>query len=332
MRRARRLRQQQQQNLHFNSNSNSNNINNSLPSTSTGAGRLARLNIYETIGSASSAPHFSRSAGRLDGGFEESQRPLLAGGGDLSSDTHHLNRLSCSTQPIDAQRETPVDEETVEWRPPVDCDETLGRRHPNAHQTTPTTHPMDQSNQSNPYSEIFVPNEHQNQHHLAPGHYQVPLGPQAASLQDELDHLIESKRKRTLMLLRAREAPRASIELTSPIEETPQATTDHPTMLNSADSIERLEDEAQRCRSPALSDYENLHAANRCSTPTATATTNHSPPVDGDVCVQIMANNKGQSVISPSESQNFNTLSQASDILGDLSQEENSIVQQLGEN
>lgn len=148
-------------------------------------------------------------------------------------------------------------------------------------------------------------------------------------IEEELDQMIESKRKRTLLLLRAKEAPRASIELTSPAEEEP-------------DCLHLLGVEG-RARSPAvLSDYENVGdgssqdelqhdsvLANASTDPDVVDRTDQTDLVGGATQVQQRSSGDQLSFVSPSESQNFNTLSIVSDILGDLSQEESSLVQQL---
>lgn len=174
-----------------------------------------------------------------------------------------------------------------------------------------------ESNQTtNPYSEIsepacFGPN--------AAGGYQTP-----ASLKEELGQLIESRRKRTLMLLRAKEAPRASVELTSPTAEEPPPP---PEGLQSLPATPTPGLEGRpRSATPTLSDYENLSHHNL-----------QSGRLLAEVCQQPEPQPQPQPEpedlqpvgVSPSESQNLNTLSLASDVLADLSQEDHSIVQQL---
>lgn len=147
------------------------------------------------------------------------------------------------------------------------------------------------------------------------GHYQVPSQSKltAPTVNDELNQLIETKRKRTLMMLKSKEAPKASFELTSPLEpELPsleRETSHHLTPDDPSD---------QHLPPSDASHYENLHLDG------------HEPDIEApgdDQQVIVVTNN---SVVSPSESQNFQTLSLVSDGLGDLSQEENSLVQQLG--
>lgn len=154
------------------------------------------------------------------------------------------------------------------------------------------------------------------------GHYQVPSRQVTGStVSDELNELIETKRKRTLMMLKAKEAPRASFELVSPVE---------PEHLGPPAPID---EGGPKCGSPSNgSHYENLHLDE------GGAVEEDEQP-DCDRHPQLKADHSNQqvivrdnSVVSPSESQNFNTLSMASDVLGDLSQEESSLVQQLGPN
>lgn len=151
-------------------------------------------------------------------------------------------------------------------------------------------------------------------------------------LNEERNQLIETKRKRTLMLLKAKEAPMASIEITSPIEEVAVIVDIEPQVAQQAEQL-----------SPAsgVSDYENLNLSSKIDPPVATGS---SEVVELEAAAAENINQEQQQqqeapsdpigdasgVISPSESQNFNTLSITSDILGDLSQEENSLVQQLG--
>lgn len=189
----------------------------------------------------------------------------------------------------------------------------------------------------NPYSEILNPTRASpisaklakagnGSEHL----YRAGSSPMPPNLiEEELDQMIESKRKRTLLLLRAREAPRASIEITSPADEEPDCL--------------HLLDVDGRARSPAvLSDYENVGAgssqyelqhdsvlANASTDPEGMDGTDQTGLVDGATQRQQRFSEEQLSFVSPSESQNFNTLSIVSDVLGDLSQEESSLVQQL---
>lgn len=185
---------------------------------------------------------------------------------------------------------------------------------------------------ANPFSEILSPvpstsNQNNNINDPSPSHYQVPTystiqrvpTPLRGFVSDEMENLIETKRKRTLLLLRLKEAPRASIEFTSP-------TTDDDMMLGQG------EGQGLTSTSPmtVLSDYENLNN----DEDDATRPLMDQPLATETVWPEILetASQPGEGVavdISPSEtSQNFNTLSLTSDLL-DLSQEENSLVQQL---
>ena len=131
-------------------------------------------------------------------------------------------------------------------------------------------------------------------------HYQVPIS--AATVSEELNQLIEAKRKRTLMLLRAKEAPRASFELTSPLDS------------EAAGSVEMAMPGGgpEQDASSIVSHYENVGGAGDLR------------PEQHQVVAQVP-----NEVMSPSDSTTLNTLSIVSDALGELSQE-NSLVQQLG--
>lgn len=202
-----------------------------------------------------------------------------------------------------------------------------GRRYPNAHSqdidhshTDHTSKLTNQSNRSaNPYSEIHATTL-AGHACAAPRHYQVPVAPNDDA---ELNQLIETRRKRTLMLLRAKEAPKASVELTSP---------DGPDAPDLAPAPEPgRPGSGSGARSPtSASHYENLSLAQR------EAAEAHEQQVAAPASkpeeLQVAGSTQPEAdlVTSPSESQNCNTLSLVSDVLGDLSQEDNSLVQQLG--
>lgn len=294
---------------------------------------------------------------------------------------------------------------------------------------------------TNPHSEILFTNPasaansrqthtlnyNDDQHH----HYQVPqhssrslsatpydIGTKhpITPLNEELNQLVEAKRKKTLMLLRTKEAPRASIELTSQADDpmlesqpslSPSQSNEIDVKPLSSTSISDLNNGAtnrvaqgpategvSRTVSPVASDYDNLsNHINQlkleqrqqqqfvdmpaCCDNTSTAAHDEAgegnngvdakhdkigdddnvralndmfkrkesktSPEDKKSATKLDAdnpdnfsswmvethNNKDE-LVSPSESsQNFNTLSLVSDILGDLSQEDNSLVQQL---
>lgn len=200
----------------------------------------------------------------------------------------------------------------------------------------------------------------------------------APSINDELNQLIETKRKRTLLLLRAKEAPKASVEQTSSADDDTQMVADNL----SCDGA---------CSPALLSDYENLsnnyldqeegdgegEEAAKCLVQKSSRENHHlsrgeenSPALKKEIETRDMPAMEDQQqqqqqtdsnkwlqnkeevqepskegkdqggckedskatgfVVSPSESQNFNTLSESSDVLADLSQEESSLVQQLG--
>lgn len=234
-------------------------------------------------------------------------------------------------------------------------------------------------------------------------HYQVPQ-PQARSLtstpyhtvtsaitplNEELNQLIEAKRKRTLMLLRAKEAPRASVELTSQTDDPSSHSLEpppQPSLTTGVNDLASCPSEAIRVVSPAASDYDNLSDhikqqqqfvdfVSRSDEPSSDPLATVDDDSGGDDQLEavrntdkidveddnvralnsLFVNRRKQSpddksehadsgpneivsptrdvddVISPSESQNFNTLSLVSDILGDFSQDDNSLVQQLSQ-
>jgi len=292
----------------------------SLPATSVGAksssssAHLARLNIYESIENSPDRrlrANESSSTGRLEP--DECQGLLFGGSQSSNQQLHRCNHQEGQHHDCYSNCDLSFRRRFQE-EPPRDLDEVY------------VDNPLGRRNLTNPYSEItnskptLVPSVTDSAatvsgYDRAPTYAVVHTPSQSrvnttSHVNDEINQLIEIKRKRTLLLLKAKEAPRASIEVTSPIEENPIAVdSDHQ-------SEARL--------SPVLSDYENLSsknldAINRLDNQALEA---KIATYCGDDC--------GAEVVSPSESQNFNTLSIVSDILGDLSQEENSLVQQLG--
>lgn len=176
-------------------------------------------------------------------------------------------------------------------------------------------------------------------------------------LNEELNQLIETKRKRTLMLLMAKEAPRACIEPTSQADEPTLPTAPPASSSSSSESSEidhlppsvsvndLTHSAGTRIMSPIASDYDNLshHISQQQQQQEKFVDMDTSTPLGGDKLGQDHHQDGGlvspdklsniehedEIVVSPSESQNFNTLSLVSDILGDYSQEDNSLVQQL---
>lgn len=190
---------------------------------------------------------------------------------------------------------------------------------------------------SNQYSEIIQKQQQQQQQDSSNryGHYQVPSASFATyskvpSVNDEVNQLIETKRKRTLLLLRAKEAPRASFEQNSSIEE------QSPLMDQNGDGDD--EERADTCSPTVLSEYENLNLTNHINTNNDndgidSAKVNlidgiEEKKVEEKLIPQTQADQLAD-IVSPSESQNFNTLSLVSDVLEDFSQDDNSLVQQL---
>lgn len=198
-----------------------------------------------------------------------------------------------------------------------------------------------QINANATYAAVIHHHHNQRHHH--------PFNPRGApSVNDEVNQIIETKRKRTLLLLKSKEAPKASFEITSPVEETGSlqlqpAPSQLPPQLSSSSSTALFPETAlieQRPNSPtALSDYENV------DTNTTNNLDNTEEPhqkhrsldkLEQDISQDIDQTTirdceEDPSFVSPSESQNFNTLSIVSDILGDLSQEDHSIVNQLSQ-
>lgn len=271
---------------------------------------------------------------------------------------------------------------------------------------------------NNTYSEIITPASATPtpQSHLEPpnkntlpdeetidgSHYQAPAASVAyavvqqsikgaPSVNDERNQLMESKRRRTLMMLRDKEAPRASIEQASPTDENNPIRSSPNTQDNRRagqldDGNEEEEEEplllerrgrAEITGSPVISDYENVGPNNTTSAinsnyrddddadhhqrafqqPTtdqknpnetcnmaigglnndlSSSAFGQPKPLEPELAITRLNELEEQceSFVSPSESSqtnNFNTLSLVSDILGDLSQEEDSIVQQLSQ-
>lgn len=189
--------------------------------------------------------------------------------------------------------------------------------------------------------------------------HQIHMSPHQSTVKDEMNQLIDSKRKKTLLLLKAKEAPRASFELTSPTEE---ETTTSSNSVN-ANQLERSHS-SSTLESPVMSDYENLYlsrndvdtlkaepvdsrentisnnkkkkkkkeTASDCKRVVPPSTSSRVDLRGGksDACESVPnIEEDAESIATPSELQNLNTLSIVSDILGDLSHEENSLVQQL---
>lgn len=249
-------------------------------------------------------------------------------------------------------------------------DKASRRRYPNddhqqlLHTTTDyTTNNLDLCDRSNNlYSEILltthpttpVPLEQTTQ---LVDHYRVPsttaqanstptdttaiYATTSSALNDEVNHLIEAKRKRTLLLLRAKEAPRASVELTSPIDDVLR----RQMQLNSLALAPLDHQRTIGACSPIVSEYENIsitemqRGLNEDHLAQTTKQTSSPHPIEAEhdgANIEHHHDNpdtsgEATSLVSPSESQNLNTLSLTSDLLGDLSQEESSLVQQLSQ-
>lgn len=357
---------------------------NSLVS-STNAGRVARFNIYETIDTPTKRTVLNRlsssSTSKLDD-LEESKRLIVDHAGQSSE--NQLNKLSQNRQNnYDHENQSSMNcDQLFRRRYLNDINKFANSSNNNQTSFNLRSATANQSISTNPYSEILTPTTPvpssssgvvegggvsiSNYTPDGLGHYQVPptntnttyaavihhhaspIG--APSVNDEVSQIIETRRKRTLLLLKSKEAPKASFEITSPIEETgllpppppPPLPLQPPqrqllsstTLLNETAPIE------QRPISPTvLSDYENLNTnLNLDDNNDAEPQLRHHRSLDKlyqDISQDIDQTAKDceeeQSVVSPSESQNFNTLSIVSDILGDLSQEDHSIVNQLSQ-
>lgn len=253
---------------------------------------VTRANIYETIDSPIKILNrlISSSTSRLETCLDSATlEPFLS---------NSTKPISCSSQQL------------ANWRLEPNSNQqqpsTSRRRHLNATPLTTQTEASNQTSTTNHYSEIHsTPVSPADQ--LEAGHYQVPASVfSQPNVEDQISHLIEHKRKKTLLLLRSKEAPRASIEQT--VDDLP--------ICNEEDELTTDSARPNTCSPTNISEYENLNVGR----------------LDDDDRAVYNSQQVGQAeidVISPSESQNFNTLSIVSDILGDLSQEENSLVQQL---
>lgn len=241
--------------------------------------KLAKSNIYESIIDQTPIKQLNRqSSSSTSKLYSECRQRLLPEEGcqKLHQSNDQLLRLSPSNNN--------TDDDSIRRRDPNDID---------SNQLNITT---------NPYSEISttpVPFTDQTTTNTA-SHYQVPTyaivnhHQPSGLVKDEMEQLIENKRKRTLLLLRLKEAPKASIELTSPLTE-------------DAEDLRLVS---------SCSDYDNLSSHQQQQQRAA-----------NDPLPEIELQD---SIISPSEtSQNLNTLSLVSDVLDIQSQEPNSLVQQL---
>lgn len=345
------------------------------------AGRLARFNIYETIDSPVKRIPLNRlsssSTSKLDDP-EESKRLLVDVPMTIQTGQRSENQLNKLPNLHD-------DEDPQENQVSLNCDQLFRRRYQNdsnkfannQKSSNLRSSTADHSISTNPYSEILTPTtpvptsssaiEEGTLNNTASdgfGHYQVPsmnanatysavihhnhsiISRGAPNVNDEVNQIIETKRKKTLLLLKSKEAPKASFEITSPVEETSSLQLSPPQLplqsLLSSSSTALFPKTAlieQRTSSPtALSDYENVNTnTNNLDNEEPYHQKNRSlDKLDREVSLDIDQTTtkdcqENSSVVSPSESQNFNTLSIVSDILGDLSQEDHSIVNQLSQ-
>lgn len=317
--------------------------------------KVARFNIYETIDTPMKRNNLNRlsssSTGKLDDA-EESKR-LLIGSSTLpagQSSESQLNKLLLLSS-NQASNQNFVDQSDS-----LNCDQLFRRRYQNDttkfanyqnNSTLRSSTIVDTGFSTNPYSEILTPTtpvpssssvvegETAKDTIDIVGHYQVPsttnninnnnnttyaavihhqVARRSPTVNDELNQIIETKRKKTLLLLKSKEAPKASFEKTSPVDEvsSSQATFPPDTILDRPSS------------SPVLSDYENVSSHNLNSNGVMEQ---EYKPLNRDVS----KDEEEADILSPSESQNFNTLSIVSDVLGDLSLEDHSVVNQLSQ-
>lgn len=174
-------------------------------------------------------------------------------------------------------------------------------------------------------------------------HYQVPNNakntkdsgsvqqlPTAALVSEEMNQLMETKRMRTLEMLRSKEAPKASFELTSPVIERYDDLAGLALITNHAQDQSNYSLTKEQGTRDILGSPDS-HQTNASYYENAG---NHDSTNEKQQQQEQSADREpsGESLMSPSESQNFNTLSLVSDVLGDLSHEENSLVQQVGPN
>lgn len=350
---------------------------------STNAGRVTRFNIYETIDTPVKRNVLNRlsssSTSKLND-LEESKRLIVDHAGQSSE--NQLNKLSQNRHDYDHENQSSMNCDQLFRRRYLNDNNKFANNNNNQKSSNLRSATANQSISTNPYSEILTPTTPvpssssgvveggvsiSNYTPDGLSHYQVPptntnttyaavihhhhhhhASPTGApSVNDEVGQIIETRRKRTLLLLKSKEAPKASFEITSPIEETgflpppspPPLALQPPQQLSSSTTL--LTETApfeQRPISPTvLSDYENVNTNLNLDDNNDVELLRHRSldKLDQDISQDIDQTAKDceeeQSVVSPSESQNFNTLSIVSDILGDLSQEDHSIVNQLSQ-
>lgn len=255
-------------------------------------------NIYESIFSNTperKARPSSGSLSQLNLDQPDTQRPLLAIGSEQLLDRSHQAPVSPAGRRYlnPTQAGTFSTETTAAYKTPSEKVDNSDRNKYSSKTSARDT--------SNLYSEIAACRRWPSQANEA---LCLNLS-NAPSLRDEMDQLMESKRRRTLIMLRNKEAPRASFEQTSQME-------DEPLLVNSHQTDGLAEDGAKAESATCLSEYENMTPSRHID----------SAPTGVDTC----------DLISPSDSaHNFNTLSLVSDVLADIGTEDHSIVNQLGD-
>lgn len=319
---------------------------------------VANGNIYETIRDDSSSAQtlsarktkllisspiteskmvskqISRSAGQLDDGSNEVTRPLLC----CQYQSHSENQLPNLSSVVENETEAEADEAS-EMAP------LFGRRTENScwnDNEDERKFAIDRAGDiclskpakaiSNNFSETLELNGKHEYDYPAAGSEAIYARPRASPVAGpsfvdmEMNQLIELKRKRTMTLLRSKEAPKASFELTSP-------TGNSDTILDDLSISE--EDFSGDARSAGcVSYYENADSSSVMERLNQIALSLQSsrPKSPVDLKQHYSEGSSDQDKLEggiTSGTDEANTLSIVSDILGDLSQEGNSLIQQL---
>lgn len=314
---------------------------------------VANGNIYETIHDAASnrptpSPQTTTNTTKFVSAhpMDEFDSAATSWCKRVSSSTGHLSDLKASEEPLLGVHRPSTSDSQLMWlrdRDANDCESVplLGRRtkadgEEIGCQTAIMSTTCDNYNLgepaatlSNNFSETIKPESPYCDYKQTTTTEPEPIyaRPRSAPIEGprfvdmEMSQLIEHKRKRTLMLLRSKEAPKASIELTSPITD--------PDLDPISDSQSTGAKQPEERKSPAcVSYYENADgsAMDDQAKQIALISTfgqQQERPSSGNSTSKETTRDEG---VNNEES---NTLSLVSDILGDLSQEGNSLVQQL---
>lgn len=216
-----------------------------------------------------------------------------------------------------------------------------GRRYPNADNTyepqedepqyseinTNHTHTDTLRSHTPPPPPLPPPQPLQYDHDQLDAIYSAPATPRSF-VEEEMRQTIDAKRKRTLKLLMRKEAPRASIEQTSSIEDQPTSSAASITSSsNDGDAILRPSSRNTQTKSPvsnSSSVYDNIQRQ-----PPETLPLLEAEPQDLQQQQQQQQQLDDSIINSPSESANLNTLSIVSDVLADVANEDHSVVHAL---